>query len=110
MDETTIARICLAVTIVGMLLFAATYQEEFTPKNSTELLAKEGAKGILEGKIEHIVKNYPVTTFIFNDGNKSLVYYPKATTFEENSFVKIYAESQLEGKTITIYAHKVVPE
>lgn len=107
MNETQIARICLAVTIIGMLLFAATYQEEFTKKTINEVLAKEGNKGILYGKIDYVVKSYPVTIFILNDGNKATVYYPKATTLQKNDFVEVYAQSQLTENKLTIFAQKV---
>lgn len=110
MDETTITRLCLAITITGMLLFAATYKEEYTKKTISEVLEKEGNKGIIFGKVEYVIKNYPVTIFILNDGNKTTVYHPKPTTLEKNAFVTIYAQSQLQGKEINLYAQKVKEE
>ena len=110
MNETTIARVCLAITIIGMLIFAATYKEEFEEKTITELLSEEGQKGIITARVEYVIKNYPVTIFAVNDGNKTTIYYPKAITIEKNNFVKVYAESQRDGKHITLFAHKVIKE
>ncbi|MEI7961831.1 MAG: hypothetical protein WCI04_05865 [archaeon] len=110
MNETTIARICLAVTIIGIVIFTATYEEEFQNSTVSNLLHKEGEKGIIFGKIDYVIKNYPVTIFIINDGNTANVYYPKATTFENDTFVKIYAQSEMHGKTLELFAQRVIPQ
>jgi hypothetical protein len=110
MNETIIAQICLAITIIGMLLFALTYKEEFADTTITQLLSKEGNKGIIHARIDYVVKSYPSTTLSITDGNKTTIYYPKPTTFQKNNFVKIYAQSQLEGKKLTLFAYKIIIE
>ena len=63
-----------------------------------------------------MIKNYPITQFILTDGTKALIYYPKPTTLKTNDFVEAYLENRPEegtnktrqGKTPTLYAHKVV--
>jgi len=110
MDETKIAQICLIITIIGILIFGLTYKEEFEETTINQLLSKEGNKGILHARIDYVVKNYPTTTLSITDGNKTTIYYPKATTFEKNNFVKIYAQSQLQGKKLTLFAYKIITE
>jgi hypothetical protein len=114
MDDKTISRICLAVTIFGILLFALTYEEEFTKKSIAQINSKEGEKGIVFGRIDYVIKSYPVTLFILTDGNKATIYYPKATTLKTNDFVTVYIENKIEEldepKTNTLFAHKVVKE
>ncbi|MCX6803679.1 MAG: hypothetical protein NTY48_03860 [Candidatus Diapherotrites archaeon] len=109
MDDKTIAQICVCVTIIGILLFVLTYKEEFSETTITELLKTKGAKGIIFGRIDYLIKNYPITQFVLEDGNTATIYYPKATSFEENMFVKVYAENdEKETKSKNLYAHKVV--
>jgi hypothetical protein len=108
MNENTISQICIVITIIGMLLFALTYKEEFSDTTIAQLITKEGNKGIIHARIEYVVKNYPSTILNITDGNKTNVYYPKATTFEKNNFVKIYAQSQLQEKKISLFAYKIM--
>ena len=108
MDEIIISRICLAITIIGIIAFALTYKEEFSESSVKEILAKEGNKGIIFGKVDYVIKNYPITMFIINDGNTATAYYPKATTFEKDSFVKVYAQSEMHGNKLELFAQKVI--
>jgi len=102
------------VTIIGIILFVATYQEEFTKKSIFEINSKEGEKGIVFGRIDYVIKNYPITMFILTDGNKATIYYPRATTLAKNDFVTAYIENKIEQidepETKMLYAHKVVKE
>ncbi|MFA6064756.1 MAG: hypothetical protein WCW44_00615 [archaeon] len=97
MDEKTLSRICLGITLIGMLILLVTYKTEFEEKTATQLLLEENGKGILFGRIEHIIQNYPTTIFVLNDGNETLIYYPKKTTFEKGQFVEVYAENRTEN-------------
>lgn len=107
MDEKNISQICLAITIIGMFIFLLTYQNEFENKKISELLLEENSKGILFGRIEHVIQNYPSTIFVLNDGNETLIYYPKMTTLEKGTFVEVYAEHKAEPKnSITISKSK----
>ncbi len=114
MDDKTISKICLIITIIGILLFAATYEEEFTKKSIAEIKSTPGEKGIVFGRIEYIIKTYPVTQFTLTDGDKATIYYPKATTLKKDDFVTTYLENQNNNPekkdNQMIYAHKVVKE
>jgi len=100
MDEKTLSKICLAITIIGLIIFILTYQPEFEEKTISELLSKDNSKGILFGRIEHIIQNYPTTIFTLNDGNEILIYYPKKTTLEKGQFVEVYAENKIEDSNL----------
>jgi hypothetical protein len=106
MNDKTISLICLAITLIGIILFTATYKPEFEEKTINWLTEQKTGKAVLKGRIDYVIKNYPITTLILNDGNKTLIYYPKATTLETNDFVTIYAEKQ-ENQT-SVYAHKII--
>ncbi len=114
MDDKTISKICLIVTIIGILLFVFSYQEEFTKKSIGQINLREGEKGAVFGRIDYVIKNYPVTLFVLTDGNKATIYYPKATTLKTNDFVTAYIENKIEQKdepeTNMLFAHKVVKE
>jgi len=125
MNDTQLTQLCLAITLGGMLALALTYEPQFEESSISELGKKEGAKGILHGRIETVIKNYPITLFILDDKELALVYYPRATTLEQNDFVKVYAENRQEQqntqntgqaasggakqskKQISLYAQKV---
>lgn len=111
MNENTISKICLTITIIGILLFAFTYKEEFSDTTITQLLEKEGNKGIIHARIDYVLKSYPSTMLSITDGKqKTTIYYPKATTFEKNNFVKIYAQSERQGKKTVLFAYKIILE
>ena len=106
MDEKTLSKICLGITLIGMLIFLLTYQNEFEETTSSQLLSKEDSKGILFGRVEYVIRNYPTTLFVFNDGNESTIYYPKKTTLEKGQFVEIYAEHKIEETGYTTQKNK----
>jgi hypothetical protein len=105
MKDKQIILLCTGISVIGIILFGLFYTPEFSEKSVSLLLdSKTGTNAILTGKIEHLIKNYPITQFILNDGNTTLVYYPKSTDLQKNDFVKIYAIKNENG----IYAYKVV--
>jgi len=108
MNEKQLSQICLIVILFGGALFFITYQQDFKETNidTTQI----GDKGIFFGKIDYIIKQSPSTIFIFNDGNTSLAYYPKATTLQKNDFVTIYAEKQMYNDEEELYVYKVIKE
>jgi hypothetical protein len=111
MNEKKLSLICLLITLSSMLILVATYKEEFHP-TTIKFLLDNGGKGIISGRVEHVVKNYPVSVFVLNDGTKTTIYSPKALSITTNDFVRVYAENQFEtGKSgQNIFAHKVVKE
>ncbi len=108
MNDNEITKICILITLVGLIAFLIFYTEEFKKKTINELLNSEiNTKGIVFGKIEYVIKNYPTTTFILNDGNKATIYYPKQTNLEKNDFVEAYVEKE---ERENLYAYKVINE
>lgn len=107
MNEKHISQICLLITLASIILLLATYKPDFEEKTLNELLLKQGEKGKVFGRIDYVIKNYPVTIFVLNDGNSATIYYPKATTLEENNFVTAYIENQGQKN---LFAQKVVKE
>jgi hypothetical protein len=116
MNDKTLSKICLAITIIGMLLLLLTYKNEFESTTITQILKEKNSKGIISGRIEYVIKNYPITIFALTDGNRALIYYPKPTTLEKNDFVKVYAENKPEQqnnetkKSNELYAYKVIKD
>jgi hypothetical protein len=118
MNEKTISIICLVITLVGMLALVLTYKNEFEETTISNLLSQPNSKGILFGRIEHIIQNYPTTLFVLNDGTEATIYYPKKSTFQPGSFVEVYAENQVKDentisnsktkKQIELFAQKVI--
>ncbi len=108
MNEKTISQICLIIITIGMLIFVITYKEEFSRKTIGEMI-EVGEKGEIIGRIEYVIKNDPITMFVLTDGNKALIYYPKATDLNKNNIVKIYAETEEINPTQKkFFAQKVV--
>jgi hypothetical protein len=120
MNDKTLSKICLAITLIGMIFLALTYKPEFEETTISDLIQKGKAKGIIFGKVESIIKTEPTTLFILNDSNKVLIYYPKTIELEENDFVKVYAENNSEKnppekystkkKEPMLFAYKVIKE
>jgi hypothetical protein len=113
-NDKTLLKICLVITIIGIVALLLTYQEEFQETTITKLLSTPGEKGIISGRIEYVIKNYPISIFILNDGNKTTIYAPKSLSIETNDYVKVYAENQIDKAKGNfdqkIFAHKVVKE
>jgi len=119
MNDTQLTQICFIITIAGMVALAITYTPQFENSTIGLLSEKENSKGILFGRVDAVIKNYPITLFTLDDGNLALIYYPRATTLEQNDFVKVYAENRPEQqngggsaiikpkKQLNLYAQKV---
>ncbi|VVB74280.1 Uncharacterised protein [uncultured archaeon] len=119
MNDTQLTQLCFVITIAGIVALALTYEPEFENSTITELGQKENSKGIIFGRIEAVIENYPITLFTLNDGNTALIYYPRATALEQNDFVKVYAENRPEQqpqnnsaikkakRQLSLYAQKV---
>ena len=107
MNEKQLAQICLIITLISLLILIFTYKPDFEEKTIQEILNNQNSKGKVFGRIEYVVKNYPITIFVLNDGNSATIYYPKATTLEENNFVTAYVENQGQEN---LFAQKVVKE
>ena len=108
MNEKQLSLICLGIIFFGGALFLISYQNDFEKTTSFEL-ELEG-DGILFGKVEYVIKNSPSTIFVFNDGNKTLAYYPKETTLAKNDFITIYAKKQIYQGEEELYIYKVIVE
>ena len=107
MNEKTLSQICLIITLISLVILIITYKPDFEETTIQEILNNQNSKGKVFGKIEYVVKNYPTTIFILNDGNSATIYYPKPTTLEENNFVTAYIENQGQKN---LFAQKVVKE
>jgi len=110
MNERFLSRACLAISIVGLLLIVPFGRGFLEERSVGEMLAGEGEKGIVFGRVEFVIRNDSSALFVISDGNKGTVYHPKPLEIERNSFVTVYGESQkYEGK-LEIYAYRVVVE
>lgn len=108
MEDKKINQICILIILIGLVAFFVFYKEEFEEKTIKELLTQENdSKGKIFGKIEYVIKNYPTTNFIINDGTKATIYYPKETDLKKNDFVTAYVEKEKENN---FYAYKVIKE
>jgi len=107
------------IIVAGMCALAITYEPEYENTTISDMGQKENARGILFGRIDTVIQNYPITLFTLDDGNSALMYYPRATSLEQNDFVKVYAQNQSEPqpkstssikkskKQLSFYAQKV---
>lgn len=109
MQETTITKICFTITIVGMLLFLLTYEPEFQKTTLYELKESQNseAKGIVFARIDYVIKTYPITEIIINDGESALLYYPKSTDLKKNDFIFVYIQ---KNDNNSFYAYKVTKD
>ena len=110
MNDKKLALICLVIVVIGLGLFALTYREEFEKKTITQMLQEDSTKGMIFGKIDYVISNFPSTQLILNDGNKSLVFYPKETDFNKNDFVFVYAQTETHEGKRQLFAYKVVKD
>ncbi len=112
MNDRAIAKICLAITIIGIIFFAIAYEPEFKEKKISELGAKEGTQGIIFARVEHVIKNSPTTQAIVTDGNRAILYCSKQLDLNKNNFIKAYVISQKSdsNKQASLYAYKVEVE
>ena len=108
MDDKMLSRICLAVTLTGMVGLALTYRNEFEETSIGELLETKEGKGIVFGRIEHVIRGYPSTMFVLYDGNRATVYYPRESDLNKNDFVHVYAQSEEHSGKKELYAYKVI--
>ena len=68
MNENHLIKICITITIFGVLLFFVTYKNEFEEKTISQMInSEDGIKGIVYGKVTFILKNEPSIFFIQND-------------------------------------------
>jgi len=110
MNEKTLAKICLMITIFSSFLLLVTYENDFSEKTIDEMILNEGTKGLVFGRVTFVIKNSPTTLFTIFDGNKINVYYPRETELQINDFVFVYAETQEYNGKIELFAHKVIEE
>lgn len=107
MNEKHLLHLCFILCLISLILLIIFYKPEFEEKTVSEILNTKNSNGKIFGKVEYVVKNYPVTIFIINDGNTATIYYPKTTTIEENNFVTAYVTNQGQKD---LFAQKVVKE
>ena len=107
MNEKQMSQICLIIIIIGIVLFIISYENEFQEKNISELIENEGSKGIVFGRVQHIIKNDSVTLFILTDGNEATVYHPKQIEIAINDFLIVHCESQSYNGKIELIAHRI---
>jgi hypothetical protein len=110
MNEKTLAKLCLAITLFGTLMLLVTYENEFSEKTISEMILEDGTTGIVFGRVTFVMKNSPTTLFTIYAGNEINVYYPRETKLRPNDFVFIYAETQEYNGKIELFAHKVINE
>ncbi len=107
MNEKQISQICILITLISLIALFLSYKPDFEEKTIQEILDNQNSKGKVFGRVEYVVKNYPVTIFTLTDGNSATIYYPKPTTLEENNFVTAYIENQGQKN---LFAQKVVKD
>ena len=110
MDDKKLSLICLAIVALGLVLFAATYHEEFEKKTLTQMLNEDGTKGMVFGRIDYVINSFPSTQLILSDGNKALVFYPKESDLNKNDFVYVYAQTETHEGKRQLFAYKVVKD
>ncbi len=110
MDDKKITLICGAIVLFGIIISAMFYEPEFQNTSIKEMLnTKESAKGIIFARVDYVIKNYPTTQAIINDGTTATIYYPKETNLKKNDFVYAYLETEDKNKK-TFYAYKLVKD
>ena len=110
MNEKQISQICLAIIIIGIILFVISYENEFPKKTISELITTQGNKGLVFGRVKYVIKTEPATLFILTDGNEVQVYYPKPIEIQTNDFLSIYAQSQIYNGKPELIAHRIDKE
>jgi len=112
MNDRAISKICLVIILLGILIFALTYEPEFKDKKISELATKEGEKGIIFARVEHVIKKSPITQAIITDGNKATIYFPKQSDINKNNFIRAYVISEAPGDNnqANLYAYKIMVE
>lgn len=108
MNDKAITKICLILTIIGIVFTIFFYEDEYPNTTIYEMKSGVKLKGIIKGQVDYVVTNYPSTIFVLNDGNRATIYYPKPTTLEKKQIVIVYAENEKESKNKMLFAHKVV--
>ncbi len=107
MNEKQIAQLCLCLTLISLIILIFSYKPDFEEKTIQEILETPNSKGKIIGRVEYVVKNYPITIFTITDGTSATIYYPKPITLEQNDFVSAYVENQGQQ---SLFAQKVVKE
>ncbi len=107
MNDSHIIKICLAFVIIGVILYFAFYEEEFKETSISDLLEKEGNKGIVLGRIEYIIKFEP-GLFVLAGDEKVNVFYPKKIEVNVDDTVIIFAETRKYNDKLELFAYKVI--
>jgi hypothetical protein len=107
MNEKQLSQICLGLTLISLLILIFCYKPDFEEKTIQQILETPNSRGKIIGRVEYIVKNYPVTIFTLTDGTTATIYYPKPITLEKDDFVSAYVENQGQQ---SLFAQKVVKE
>jgi hypothetical protein len=107
MNEKQLSQICLGLTIISLIILIFSYKPDFEEKTIKQILETPNSKGKIMGRVEHVIKNYPITLFTLTDGTTATIYYPKPITLEKNDFVSAYVENQGQQ---SLFAQKVVKE
>lgn len=110
MNEKTIILICTIITIVGFLLIIPFGTSFFENKTIGDMLANEGERGAIYGRVEYVLNENKPTLFILYDGNKTKVFSPNSLKVRANDFVTIYGETKTYNGEKEIFAYYVVVE
>lgn len=111
MDDKKITLICGTIVIIGIIISAFFYEPEFKETSIKELIEtkRENPKGVVFARVDYVIKNYPSTQAIINDGTSATIYYPKETNLKKNDFVYAYIELEDKNKK-AFYAYKLVKD
>ncbi len=109
MKEKNLTKLCIIITIFGILLFFANYKNEFEEKTISEMISVEGNKGIVFGRVSFILKKEPLIFFIEND-EKVKVFSQKNIDIKNGDIVKIYAETTIYNGEKELIALKVIKQ
>ena len=94
MKEKDIIKICFIITLIGILSYIIFYENEFQETTITNLLSKEGNKGIIYGKVTAVISLNP-TIFIIQNEISAKAFSPKEIDILVGDKIKIYAETQI---------------
>ncbi len=111
MNEKTLAKICLILSIFGILLMIPFYQGEFPEKTISTILELEDDQKIkVDGYVELILKNNNSTLFFLNDGNRIQIYSPEKLYLEKNEFISVLGITKKYNGKKEVYAYKVIQD
>ena len=110
MNENHLIKICIIITLIGILLFFITYKNEFEEKTISQMInSEEGTKGIIYGKVTIILQNEPSIFFIQNE-EKIKIFSNKKIDLNYGEILIIYGELTTYNGEKELLAYKVIKQ